>query len=90
MRKAIAIAATGYFIFFLLVVFPANSRSKRSFLEDYAKNPSEQVVEKVYDNFSEQLKITLWSLVGMYGACIVLALSKEKKSKETRHEPTNN
>jgi hypothetical protein len=90
MKKVIVVATTAYFIFFVLVFFPANARSKRSLLEEYSKNPSQQVVEKVYDNFSQQLKITLWSFVGMYGACIASVFSAGRKSKETKDEPTNN
>lgn len=89
MNKVILIATTLYFIFFLQFL-PTNARSKKSFLNEYSKNPSPEVVEKVYDNLSEQLKITLWSFLGMYGACIALGIVGRKKSKETKNEPTNN
>lgn len=89
MKKAILIATTMYFIFFLQFL-PTNARSKKSFLIEYSKNPSQEVVEKVYDNLSDQLKITLWSFVGMYGACIALGVISREKTKETKNEPTNN
>jgi len=89
MKKAILIATTLYFVFFLQFL-PTNARSKKSFLIEYSKNPSQEVVERVYDNLSQQLQITLWSFVGMYGACIALGIISRNKSKETKNEPRNN